>query len=133
MVKEIVLVDNAYPFTYLYRLTPKTYKCSVCGKEHVKLWCFRTTFPMSMQKFLCASCVSNFLATITGKPVFKRVSKGTYTWVTPGKRIYIRHRISDYCIESFMPAIPTEQNHRLLLIKEITPEAINWWLKLPKG
>lgn len=106
-IKEIQDVLNPkYPFNYASGKTPVTYKCEGCGKSHVRLW--RKEGLVTDTKYVfCAECLRLKTENIDEK-------------LNDGLRV-----------DTFVPAVPTEENSFFIGYKHIPVEGMNWWKNLP--
>lgn len=124
-MENLPVVDSMSPFSYANGEVPPTYKCSKCGKTHVKLWREYCVIPSSTE-LLCAECLSQKFKKPGFTPVFRKNRRGLYCWTVEKGSIYDE---TDQ-IEDYVPAVPTEENDTFWGYTTVPKEGVEWWYNL---
>ena len=119
------IVDKKKPFTYVSGQTPETYKCQVCGAEHVKLWRKYQTF-VKNNTLVCASCLSRMHTEGNFVPKFRDTKHG-------GRWSKNKGLPESDSLGEFVPAVPTEENDTFWGYTSVPAEGCQWWKRLPNG
>ena len=106
---------------YAIQETPKEYKCSKCGKSHIKLWREYQTFS---PKLFCAECAAkNQKMTIT---IMRQDGKYHDTQSKDGMGYTDQ-------IGWLVPAVPDEEGVGFWGYTSVPPAGVKWWQLLPNG
>ncbi len=124
IMKKLPVVDARYPFTYASGNVPPTYRCTQCGKTHVKLW--RTYCCIAIATdLLCPECLREKFKTPNFKPVLFLNEQGNYCWKKNEQETFHTDQIGTY-----VPAVPTEENDTFWGYTSVPQEGVEWWRNL---